>query len=32
MPKHSGTTNYSMANGDRLLALVEKMLPLGRDE
>ncbi|KAE9330656.1 hypothetical protein PF008_g15686 [Phytophthora fragariae] len=32
MPKHSGTTNYSMADADRLLALVEKMLPLGRDE
>ncbi|KAE8915696.1 hypothetical protein PF005_g6671 [Phytophthora fragariae] len=32
MPKHSGTTNYSMADADQLLALVEKMLPLGRDE
>ncbi|KAE9360424.1 hypothetical protein PF008_g1821 [Phytophthora fragariae] len=32
MPKHSGTTNYSMADADQLLALVEKMLPPGRDE
>ncbi|EGZ21322.1 hypothetical protein PHYSODRAFT_489553, partial [Phytophthora sojae] len=32
MPKHSETTNYSTADVDRLLTLVEKMLPLGRDE
>ncbi|EGZ12820.1 hypothetical protein PHYSODRAFT_511197, partial [Phytophthora sojae] len=32
MPKHSGTTNYSTADVDRLLTLVKKMLPLGRDE
>ncbi|ETO99431.1 hypothetical protein F441_23156, partial [Phytophthora nicotianae CJ01A1] len=29
---NAGTTNYSMADIDRMLCLVEKVLPLGKDE
>ncbi|ETP30515.1 hypothetical protein F442_20518 [Phytophthora nicotianae P10297] len=32
MVRNAGTTNYSMADIDRMLCLVEKVLPLGKDE
>ncbi|KAE8985489.1 hypothetical protein PR001_g22875 [Phytophthora rubi] len=32
MVKHSGSTNYTAADIDRLLSLIEQALPLGKDE